>query len=107
MADGGLSGQRLFADLGENYPDGICLDAEGGIWVADPRNNEVMRVLDGGEVTQRISTGELGAYACMLGDTDRRTLYICTNTTSGPGAAEAKGGRIEAVRVEVPGVGWP
>ncbi|MDP6707357.1 MAG: SMP-30/gluconolactonase/LRE family protein [Alphaproteobacteria bacterium] len=106
-ADGGLAGQRLFADLGENVPDGICLDAEGGVWVADPRNNEVIRVRDGGAVTARISTGDLGAYACMLGDDDRQTLYICTNTTSGPGAAEAKGGRIEAVRVEVPGVGWP
>ena len=106
-ADGGLGEQRLFADLDPNLPDGICLDAEGAIWVADPRNNEVIRVLDGGEVVARISTGERGAYACMLGDADRRTLYICTNSTSGADAAEAKGGRIETVRVAVPGVGWP
>ncbi len=105
--DGSLSGQRLFADLTPNLPDGICLDAQGGVWVADPRNNEVIRVLDGGLVTQRISTEEHGAYACMLGGADRRTLYICTNMGSGPAAAEARAGRIEATRVDVPGAGWP
>jgi sugar lactone lactonase YvrE len=43
----------------------------------------------------------------MLGGEDRRTLFICTNTTSGPPAAEAKAGRIETIRVDVPGAGLP
>ncbi len=92
--DGALSNQRVWADLGANFPDGICLDAEGAIWVADPRLMETIRVREGGEVTHRISTGELGSYACMLGGDDRKTLYICTAAGSGPGAPEGRRGRI-------------
>ncbi len=106
-AEGGLSNQRLWADLGDNHPDGICLDADGAIWVADPRGNETFRVRQGGEVTHRIDTGERGSYACMLGGEARRTLYICTNRASGPAAAEARQGRIEAVEVDVAGAGLP
>lgn len=106
-ADGGLSNRRLWADLGDNHPDGICLDADGAIWVADPRGNETFRVRQGGEVTQRIDTGNRGSYACMLGGEARRTLYICTNRASGPAAAEARQGRIEAVEVDVAGAGLP
>jgi sugar lactone lactonase YvrE len=106
-ADGNLSNRRLFADLEPNLPDGICLDAEGAVWSADPFRNEVIRVRDGGDVIQRVSTGELGAYACMLGGDDGCTLFVCTNTTMGPQAAEARGGRIEFTRVEVPHAGLP
>jgi sugar lactone lactonase YvrE len=105
--DGSLSNRRVWADLGNGFPDGICLDAEGAIWVADPRNKETIRVREGGEVTHRISTGDLGSFACMLGGDDRRTLFICTAAGSGPGAAEARRGRVEYCRVEVPGAGLP
>ncbi len=106
-ADGGLSNRRVWADLDGGYPDGICLDAEGAVWVSDPRNKETIRVLEGGEVTERISTGDYGSFACMLGGGDRRTLFICTCLQSGPGTAELRSGRIETVQVEVPGAGWP
>jgi len=105
--DGGLGDRRVWADLGETVPDGICLDAEGAVWVADPRNREAVRVREGGVVTDRISTGERGAFACMLGGDDRRTLFLCTATSSGPAAAETATGRIEIVDVEVPGAGLP
>lgn len=105
--DGRLSNRRVWADLGKNFPDGICLDAEGAIWVADPRNNETIRVKEGGEVEARISTGRNGSFACMLGGDDRKTLFICTSSGSGPKAAERRDGRIEAIRVAVPGAGLP
>lgn len=105
--DGGLSNRRVWADLGENFPDGICLDEEGAIWVADPRLKETIRVREGGEVTHRIPTGDCGSFACMLGGEDRKTLFICTAPGSGPGAAEAPKGRIEYCRVEVAGAGLP
>lgn len=106
-AVGALSNRRVWADLGGNFPDGICLDAEGAIWVADPRNHEAIRVREGGEVVERISTGAYGSYACMLGGDDRKTLFICTCTGSGPHAAARRDGRIEAIRVAVPGAGLP
>ena len=105
--DGSLTNRRVWADLGKNFPDGICLDEDGAIWVADPRLKETIRVREGGEVTHRISTGDFGSYACMLGGDDRKTLYICTAPGSGPGAAEAPKGRIEYCRVDIPGAGLP
>jgi sugar lactone lactonase YvrE len=106
-ADGALSNRRLWAQLDGCFPDGICLDAEGAIWVADARGNRVIRVFDGGRIERTISTGDRGAFACMLGGADRRTLYICTCTASGPAVADKTDGRIEATRVEQPGTGLP
>lgn len=106
-ADGTLSNRRVFADLGTVFPDGICLDAEGAIWVADPRGNQVVRVFEGGRVARTISTGDRGAFACMLGGADRKTLYVCTNAGSGPGMAQKRDGRIETLAVDVPGAGLP
>ena len=105
--DGSLSNRRIWAHLDGGFPDGICLDANGAVWVADPRNKETIRVLEGGEITDRISTGNRGSFACMLGGPERRTLFICTCLQSGPGTAELRSGRIETLEVSVPGAGWP
>ena len=106
-ADGSLSGRRVFADLGSRVPDGICLDAEGGVWVGDPVNHSVFRVVDGGQITDHIDL-ELNCYAWTLGGQDLKTLYLVTAPTSGRGgAAERREGRIERVRVEIPGTGSP
>lgn len=105
--DGTLSNRRVFAEIENMYPDGICLDQEGAIWVSDPHNREVVRIRDGGEVTDRFVLGDRGAYACMLGGVDRRTLFICTNIDSGQKIATERTGKIEVTRVEVPGAGLP
>src|SRR5436190_1868681 len=106
-ADGALSNRRLFAALDSCFPDGICLDAEGAVWVADARTPRVLRVLDGGRIERTIPTGARFAFACMLGAQDRRTLYLCTSTGSGPAMADKRDGAIESVRVDVPGAGLP
>lgn len=106
-ADGTLSNQRLWATIEGCYPDGICLDAEGAIWVSDPFGRRVLRVLEGGKITHSLDLAPRGAYACMLGAEDRRTLFVVTNSGSGPAAADKRDGRIETMRVDVPGVGWP
>lgn len=106
-ADGTLANRRPWAQLPEGQvPDGICLDAEGGIWVASPTGNQCLRVLEGGEVTD-IVTLDRGAFACMLGDDDRRSLYICTAGDSDPAKTHERSGRIERVRVSAPGTGLP
>jgi sugar lactone lactonase YvrE len=102
--DGSLAAPRIWADLRPNVPAGICVDVEGGVWVGDPVNKGVMRVLENGLVTEWIPTGENGAYAVALGDPDGRTLYICTAASSNPKrTVNARAGRIEATRVDVPG----
>ena len=105
--DGSLGGRRVWAQLEGAFPDGICLDAEGGIWVANAAGTEVLRVLEGGELTHRLSVST-HAFACMLGGPDRRTLFVCTAETSEPEKARANAtGRIEIAEVEVPGAGLP
>ena len=106
-ADGTLSNQRLWARVEGCYPDGICLDAEGAIWVSDPFGHRLLRVFEGGHIAQEIPLAPRGAYACMLGGDDRRTLFVCTNSGSGPAMADKRDGRIETLRVDVPGAGWP
>jgi len=74
--DGGLLNRRVWADLGQGqHPDGICLDAEGAVWYADVPNQQCVRVREGGEVLQTVEL-DRGAFACMLGGEDGRTLYI-------------------------------
>jgi sugar lactone lactonase YvrE len=104
--DGTLSNRRVWAQLEKAVPDGICLDAEGGIWVASPVSAEVLRVREGGVVTDRVSV-QTQAFACMLGGPERRTLFICTAADSDPAKTDARSGRIESVEVEVPGAGLP
>jgi sugar lactone lactonase YvrE len=106
-ADGALGNRRLFAELPGCFPDGICLDAEGAVWVADARGHDVLRVFDGGRIAERIGVGERTVFACMLGGEDRRMLFLCTSTGSGPAMAEKRDGRIELARVAVPGAGRP
>jgi sugar lactone lactonase YvrE len=106
-ADGSLSDRRLWAKLENAVPDGICLDAEGAIWVASPVSAEVLRVHEGGRVSERIPVATQ-AFACMLGGPDRRTLFVCTAEESHPERSRAKRtSRIEMVRVDVPGAGLP
>ena len=106
-ADGSLSNRRVWASLGDCAPDGICLDAEGCVWVANALAAECRRVAEGGEVVGRVVTGQ-SCFACMLGGPDRRNLYCCTAPTSQASeASKARNGRIERVEVEVPGAGLP
>jgi sugar lactone lactonase YvrE len=107
-ADGALVDRRLFAQLHGAVPDGICLDAEGAVWVACPITGRCLRIRDGGEVLDEIKVSNDFAYACMLGGDDRRTLYMCTAPSSDPKETiRARGGRIETLRVDIPGAGLP
>ena len=107
-ANGDLSRQRLWAALpADDLHDGICLDAEGCIWVACPMTNSCLRVSEGGEVLQRIDTGR-PAFACVLGGAGGRTLYICTAADHDRGRRRADpSGRIVAVEVAAPAAADP
>ncbi len=106
-ADGGLSQRREWAKLEKAVPDGICLDAENAVWVASPLTNEVLRVHEGGAISQRISVGR-PAIACMLGGPDRRTLFVLSaDSFRAEEAARLRTARVEIVRVDVPGAGLP
>ena len=107
-ADGSLTNRRLFADLPGVVPDGICLDADGAVWVGHARAPQCLRVFEGGRIDTIVHTGEgHHVYACMLGGAERKTLFLCTSEVRGPESATARKGRIEFTQVSVPGAGWP
>jgi sugar lactone lactonase YvrE len=81
-ADGTLSNRRVWADLVDGVPDGICMDADGAVWYADVPNKRCARVREGGEILQSINL-DRGGFACMLGGADGRTLFVVTREWRG------------------------
>jgi sugar lactone lactonase YvrE len=106
--DGSLSNRRVWADLDGGFPDGICLDSESAIWYADVPNKRCVRVREGGEVLQTIDL-DRGAFACMLGGVDSRTLFILAAQWRGfeHMMDDARTGQVLIVVAPAPGVGWP
>jgi sugar lactone lactonase YvrE len=105
--DGNLAGRRVWAaDLA---PDGICLDADGAIWTAN-RQNECVRVAEGGEVLDRIKLNR-PCFATMLGGPDRRTLFMMANQFLGVDKFDEmlakRTGQVLVTQVRTPGAGWP
>jgi sugar lactone lactonase YvrE len=108
--NGALSHRRTFTRLPPgHYPDGICLDAAGGVWVACVLGPGFVRVLEGGSITHVVPMPEgRFAYACMLGGADRKTLYMCTSERYDPAYLKScRTSRIESIRVDFPGAGLP
>jgi len=103
--DGSLSNRRVWAELGEGG-DGICIDAEGAVWT--PAMKACLRVREGGEVLQRIELDRF-CFACMLGGTDGKTLFMMAADWSGPENV-GKGprtGQVVTAEAPAPGAGWP
>jgi len=103
--DGGLANRRVWADLGNGTPDGICLDEEGAIWYADVPNKRCVRVREGGDILQTIDI-DRGCFACMLGGPAGNTLFIMAaewhgfeKMNDGP-----RTGQVLAVEVTVKGI---
>jgi sugar lactone lactonase YvrE len=107
-SDGSLSGRRVFADGLDGPPDGICLDAKGGVWVATTLAHAFERVEEGGTVTDRIEMDGRTAIACTLGGSERRTLFLLSSTDAYPQRLiGTKESRLDAMTVDVPGAGLP
>jgi sugar lactone lactonase YvrE len=107
--DGTLTERRVWADLGDHNPDGICVDADGAAWYADVPHQVCVRVAEGGEVLDTIDL-DRGGFACMLGGEASPALYVVAAVW--PGAAELMthtewDGQVLKESVEVPRAGWP
>src|SRR5262245_55616660 len=107
-SDGSLSNRRVWAELGDGVPDGICLDADGAVWYADVPNKRCVRVREGGQVLQTIEL-DRGCFACALGGPDRKTLFMMATRWNGPRSmfAEPRTGQVLTADAPAPGVGWP
>lgn len=107
-ADGSLGARRVWADLGNGVPDGICFDAEGAIWYADVPNRRCVRVREGGEVLQSVDF-DRGCFACMLGGAEGRTLFIVVQEWHGTEKMTdlTQMGLVVTVEAPAPRAGWP
>jgi sugar lactone lactonase YvrE len=109
-SDGTLSNRRVWADLDEGAPDGICLDADGAVWYADVPNKRCVRVREGGQVLQTINA-DRGCFACMLGGADKKTLFIIATEWRGmneiPEVARARTGQVLTIEAPAAHAGWP
>jgi sugar lactone lactonase YvrE len=106
-ANGALSNRRTWAKVAPMVPDGICLDAEGAIWIANPVAPQCARIAEGGKVLEVIETGD-NCYACMLGGEDGKTLFMLTAKSSlAHEAARYPTGKIVVATVDVPRAGLP
>jgi sugar lactone lactonase YvrE len=107
-ADGSLHNRRVWADLGDGVPDGICVDAEGCVWYADVPNKRCVRVREGGEVLETVNL-DRGCFACMLGGPDGRTLFIAAAQWRGTeGMFEGEpSGQVVIARAPAPHAGRP
>jgi sugar lactone lactonase YvrE len=111
--DGGLTGRRLVPlpkAPGATHvtPDGICLDASGAVWAADPMGHRVVHVVADGSIDRAVAVAGGYPLACVLGGPDRRTLFIAVGAaTTKRDAPREPGGRLVALDVDVPGAGRP
>jgi sugar lactone lactonase YvrE len=103
--DGRLKNRRVWAELGEGVPDGICLDAEGAIWYGDVPNKRCVRVREGGEVLDTVGL-DRGCFACALGGPDGTTLFMVAAEWPEAMSEGSRTGRVLAAEVSSAGVGW-
>jgi sugar lactone lactonase YvrE len=100
--DATLGAGRVWAEIPGSAPDGCTIDAEGAIWFSDAFGGRVVRVTEGGEVTDTVDTPD-STFACMLGGADGRTLYVLTAAGSHPDEVDGRAtGALYATQVEVP-----
>jgi sugar lactone lactonase YvrE len=107
-ADGSLRNRRVWADLGDGVPDGICLDADNAVWYADVPDQRCVRVREGGEVLQTVEL-DRGCFACMLGGADGKTLFMVAREWRGSEqtADGFRTGQVLTVQAPAPRAGWP
>lgn len=106
--DGELSERRIFAEGLDGPPDGIALDADGGVWASMTLAHQFERIVAGGTVTDRIDMGDRVPIACALGGPQRRTLFLLSSTEAYPQRLiGTRLSRLDAVTVTTPGAGLP
>lgn len=100
--DGRLSGRRVFASC--LAPDGLAVDAEGGVWVASYGGGQVLRFDATGALEREVAM-PLGLVAsCCFAGPERDQLVV---TAQDAAEAPRGGGCLFRLRVDVPGVALP
>jgi sugar lactone lactonase YvrE len=104
----GGSFEEMISRLGFG-PDGCTLDAEGHIWSADSMGQRCLRLSPDGDIVEELKMPDgLGAFACMLGGADGRTLLMCAAPDFGERTRAGQAGAVLfTTEVDVPHAGLP
>lgn len=94
--------RRLRVPVGS--PDGLCVDAEGCLWVALWGAGAVVRLTPEGRELQRVELPTSQPTATCLGGPALTTLFVTSAWTGLARAAEPYAGAVFAVEVDVPGL---
>lgn len=102
----GLTNRRPFVTFEKSAgaPDGLCVDAEDGIWVALNGGGAAVHVSASGVRDATVTLDAVGITAVTLGGDDLRTLYLTTSREGLGDRAEAGAGAVFTARADVPGV---
>jgi D-xylono/L-arabinono-1,4-lactonase len=102
-ASGQLSHRRVFAEVPneDGFPDGLTVDAEGGVWSARWDGGCIVRYTPDGVEDRRITFPAKKASSVMFGGADLQDLYV---TTAGGNDREHEGPGAGALFCLRPGV---
>ena len=78
VATGDLGGRRVFAEIDEGYPDGLCVDAQGGLWVALWDGGAVRRYDADGRLDRVVRIPTALVTSCTFAGDGYRTLVVTT-----------------------------
>lgn len=100
--DNGLTARRVFAEIpGGGRPDGLTVDAAGGVWVAISNGGVVQRYDVRGRLDEVVEVAAGKVTACTFGGEDLDRLFI---TTSREGLAEGDDPFAGSLFTVTPGV---
>jgi sugar lactone lactonase YvrE len=102
-ATGQISNQRVFAVDEDCFPDGLTVDAAGGVWSAKWDGGRVVRYSPDGSISESIAVPVSRPTSCMFGGADLDVLYV-TSARVGLPAAELAATPAGAVLATKPGV---
>lgn len=110
---GALSARRVFARVDRSsgaFPDGLTVDAEGGVWSVQNGAGRVVRYAPDGGVTHEVEVPLPQPTSCIFGGRDLDVLYITTsrqNMTPEQLGRYPLSGSVFAVRPGLSGVPEP
>ena len=82
---GDLSNKRIFTEFtkdDEGVPDGMTVDSEDCIWVAQFGGARITRYSPAGEILQVVPLPALNITSCAFAGADLDTLYITSASTA-------------------------
>ncbi|MHA7180907.1 SMP-30/gluconolactonase/LRE family protein [Arthrobacter sp. MDB2-24] len=109
VGSGRFTDRRTFAvvEPALGMPDGMAIDAEGGIWTALYGGGAVARYDASGRLSEHIPLPVTNVTACAFGGTDLGTLFITTTQENIPAGSEPTAGALFAVEPGVAGTPLP